>query len=90
MLLYSARKNIANDIDAYSTLYPATISASASGRSKGARFVSANTEIKNKTNKGARIKALKPSIFCFSTISIRLKEPAQAATGSRSKATETS
>jgi len=44
---YSAKKNIANVIDEYSTLYPATISASASGRSNGARFVSASTEIKN-------------------------------------------
>jgi hypothetical protein len=43
---YSAKKNIANVIEAYSTLYPATISASASGKSNGARFVSAKTEIK--------------------------------------------
>jgi hypothetical protein len=46
-LLYSAKKNIANVIEEYSTLYPATISASASAKSKGARFVSARTEIKN-------------------------------------------
>lgn len=55
ILEYSAKKNIANVIPAYSTLYPATISASASGKSKGARLVSANTEIKNITltgNKG--------------------------------------
>jgi hypothetical protein len=45
-LLYSDKKNIANIIDEYSTLYPATISASASGKSNGALFVSANTEIK--------------------------------------------
>ena len=47
ILLYSPRKNIAKIMDEYSTLYPATNSASASGRSKGARFVSANIEIKN-------------------------------------------
>jgi len=46
MLLYSAKKNIAKAIDEYSTLYPATISASASGKSNGALLVSAKTEIK--------------------------------------------
>jgi len=46
ILLYSAKKNIAKLIDEYSTLYPATNSASASGRSKGARLVSARAEIK--------------------------------------------
>jgi hypothetical protein len=52
ILLYSAKKNIANVIEEYSTLYPATISASASARSKGARLVSAKTEIKNIINTG--------------------------------------
>lgn len=46
ILLYSPKKNIAKTIEEYSTLYPATSSASASGKSKGARFVSANIEIK--------------------------------------------
>jgi hypothetical protein len=46
ILLYSPKKNIANIIDEYSTLYPATYSASASGRSNGALFVSANIETK--------------------------------------------
>jgi len=32
----------------YSTLYPETNSASASGKSKGGRLVSANVDIKNK------------------------------------------
>ena len=41
ILLYSARKNSAKPIAEYSTLYPDTSSASASGRSKGCRFVSA-------------------------------------------------
>ena len=49
---YSPRKNNANPIDEYSTLYPATSSASASGKSKGARFVSAKHEIKNIKSKG--------------------------------------
>jgi hypothetical protein len=49
---YSAMKNRANPIELYSTLYPATSSASASGRSNGGRLVSANVEIKKTTNKG--------------------------------------
>jgi hypothetical protein len=52
MLLYSPKKNIANVIAEYSIKKPATNSASASGRSKGALFVSANIEIKNIINKG--------------------------------------
>jgi len=46
ILLYSARKNRANPIAEYSTLYPDTSSASASGRSKGCRLVSASVVIK--------------------------------------------
>lgn len=42
---YSPKKNKAKPIAEYSTLYPATNSASASGKSKGALFVSANIEI---------------------------------------------
>lgn len=52
MLLYSAKKNKAKVIAEYSTLKPATSSASASGKSNGARFVSANSEIKNTTQVG--------------------------------------
>lgn len=52
MLEYSAKKNKANAIPEYSTLYPATISASASGKSKGALFVSASTDIKKTTLTG--------------------------------------
>ena len=47
---YSAKKNKAKLIAEYSTLYPDTNSASASGKSKGALFVSAKAEIKNKIN----------------------------------------
>jgi len=43
---YSPRKKAANIIAEYSTLYPATSSASASGKSNGARLVSAKIEIK--------------------------------------------
>jgi hypothetical protein len=45
MDLYSLIKKSAKPIDLYSTLYPATSSASASGKSKGARFYSAKQQI---------------------------------------------
>ena len=41
---YSAKKKSAKVIDEYSTLYPETNSASASGRSNGWRFVSASID----------------------------------------------
>lgn len=53
ILLYSARKNRANPLAEYSTLYPETSSASASGRSKGCRFVSASVVIKKIINIGS-------------------------------------
>lgn len=49
---YSAKKNKAKPILEYSTLKPDTSSDSASGRSNGARFVSANIDIKNIKNNG--------------------------------------
>jgi hypothetical protein len=52
ILEYSARKKKANVIDEYSTLYPETSSGSASDRSNGVRFVSANIHIKNRTKDG--------------------------------------
>ena len=64
MLLYSAKKNKANVIAEYSTLNPATNSASASGRSKGARFVSANNDIKNTTQTGSSGRKNHVPIFC--------------------------
>src|SRR3712207_5795655 len=45
MFAYSPRKNRAKDIEEYSTKKPATSSLSPSGRSKGARFVSARVQI---------------------------------------------
>jgi len=48
---YSPKENSANPIAEYSTLYPETSSASASGKSKGCRFVSAKAEIKKKLKK---------------------------------------
>jgi len=54
MLPYSPKKNIAKVMEEYSTLYPATNSASASGRSNGVRFVSAIIEIKKIIEIGSR------------------------------------
>ena len=89
ILLYSAKKNIAKVIEEYSTLYPATISASASGKSNGARFVSAKTEIK-KTIKIGNNGTQYQIVRCFSTISIKLNEFEQATIGNSNKAIETS
>jgi hypothetical protein len=47
---YSAKKKRANPILEYSTLKPETSSDSASGKSKGALFVSAKIDIKNIKN----------------------------------------
>lgn len=52
MLPYSAKKKSANPIAEYSTLYPETNSASASGKSNGCRFVSANAQIIKRINTG--------------------------------------
>src|SRR3546814_10362059 len=52
MLAYSPRKKSAKAIAEYSEKYPATSSDSASGRSKGARLVSASAEMKKITNIG--------------------------------------
>jgi len=51
---YSARKKRAKPILAYSTLKPETNSDSASGKSNGARLVSARIETKNIKNKGKK------------------------------------
>jgi hypothetical protein len=49
---YSARKKSANPILAYSTLNPDTSSDSASGKSNGARFVSAKIDTRNIKKRG--------------------------------------
>ena len=51
---YSAKKNKANPILAYSTLKPETNSDSASGKSKGALFVSARMDTRNIKNNGKK------------------------------------
>src|SRR3954453_6980939 len=72
-LMYSARKNIANLIEAYSVWKPATSSVSASGRSKGARLVSptiATRYIANDGNNGSAYQSV-----CDSTISLVDSDP---------------
>lgn len=48
---YSPKKNKAKPMEEYSTLYPETNSASASGKSKGCLLVSASAQTKKITNK---------------------------------------
>ena len=79
MLLYSARKKSAKLIAEYSTLYPETNSASASGKSKGCLFVSAKAQIKkirNIGNNGMQYQIF----FCAFTISFKFKDPANKIT----------
>ena len=56
---YSAKKNKAKPMLAYSTLNPETNSDSASGKSKGALFVSAKIEINHIKNNGKKGKTKK-------------------------------
>jgi len=74
MFEYSPKKNKANPIAEYSVKYPATSSASASGKSKGARLVSARmqtSQIIIAGNKGTK----NHTPFCASTISVKLRLP---------------
>src|SRR5215208_2684676 len=76
----------------YSTMKPATSSDSASGRSKGGRFVSANPEMKKMMKSGksdSQCQSSKvfgrPSIVpgpsvCESTMSVRFSDPTQSST----------
>jgi hypothetical protein len=90
ILLYSAKKKNAKVIAEYSTLKPATNSASASGRSNGALFVSANKEIKKTTQPGNKGKKNQVLLFCWLTISIKLYEFEHNAIGSSNNPIETS
>src|SRR3954471_10117228 len=73
-LMYSARKNIANLIDAYSVWNPATSSVSASGRSNGARLVSPTIETRYMRNDGISGRAYH-SFACEATISLVDSDP---------------
>lgn len=74
ILLDSARKNRANPLAEYSTLYPETSSASASGRSNGCRFVSASVVIKKRIKTGSRGAPNQPAL-CLSPTVERLRDP---------------
>jgi len=74
ILLYSAKKNKAKLIAEYSTLYPDTNSASASGKSNGCLFVSANAQIKKIINIGNN--GIQNQIYvCALTISFKFNVP---------------
>src|SRR3954470_12307679 len=89
ILPYSPRKKSAKVIAEYSTKYPATSSDSPSGRSKGARFVSARPEMKKMMNMGkSGMKNQSPR--CASTTSVRFSEPTQSSTVTITKPMETS
>jgi len=79
ILAYSPKKNKAKVIAEYSTLYPETNSASASGKSKGCRFVSASIETQNIINIGNK-GTINQTLFWAITIELKLKEPAQTHT----------
>lgn len=90
MLEYSPKKKEANIKDEYSTLYPATNSASASGKSKGIRFVSAKMEIKKIIAKGNKGKINQVVKDCTSIILRKLKELTKHIIGINIKLIDTS
>jgi hypothetical protein len=77
-------------MEEYSTLYPATNSASASGKSNGALFVSANIDIKNITIHGNNGKKYQPVVCCAITISVKFKDPDNNITGNNNNPNDTS
>ena len=79
MFAYSPRKKRANDIEEYSTKYPATNSDSPSGKSNGALLVSAKVETKNIINIGKSGMA-NQIVFWALTISVKFKEPTHKST----------
>src|SRR6266436_4568616 len=79
MLAYSARKYSDQRNPLNSVMYPATSSDSASGRSNGARLVSAieaTRYVKNAT--GARKPNHTPCVTCAATIDLILSVPANS------------
>lgn len=86
---YSPKKNKAKVIAEYSTLYPETSSASASGKSNGCRFVSASIDTQNRTNIGNK-GIINQMFFWAITIELKLNEPAQTHTLIRMNPIETS
>jgi hypothetical protein len=74
--VYSARKNRANPLAEYSTLYPETSSVSASGRSKGCRLVSASEVTKKIIQIGSSGPTSHTVLLCTSTLVEKLAVPA--------------
>jgi hypothetical protein len=90
MLAYSPKKKNANIIPEYSTLYPATNSASASGKSNGALFVSARIAIKKIILNGNKGKINQTVLVCIKTILFKFKEPENKTIGIKIKLIEIS
>ena len=86
---YSPKKNIANSIDEYSVKYPATKADSSSGKSNGARFVSARAEIIKTINIGNKGRT-NQQLFCAITISFKFNEPTHNSTQTITSPIETS
>lgn len=85
ILLYSPKKNKAKLIEEYSTLNPATNSASASGRSKGTLLVSAKT-VMPKTKKDINPANTNQTLFSWlRTTSIKSSEPQKKNIGKTEK-----
>ena len=87
---YSARKNNANGMLAYSTLYPETNSDSPSVKSNGARFVSARQDTNIIKATGHKPKASQPVNDCADAMLCRLKDFVTMTTFMISKPIETS
>src|SRR4051794_36271265 len=81
MFAYSAMKNIENFIALYSEWYPAMSSDSASGRSNGRRFVSANAAIMKMKNATVRLRTFQVSNACWFTMRLSVTLPASSSTG---------
>src|SRR5918995_6813339 len=94
MATYSPSMNRRKGVEEYSTMNPATSSDSASGRSKGGRFVSAMAEMKNTTNIGKSGSQYQPRmprpVFCASTMADRFRVPAHMSTVTITKPIDTS
>src|SRR5262245_3443822 len=80
MFMYSPRKNSAHFIDEYSVWKPATSSPSASGRSNGARFVSANAVMRKIVNGSTRYQWKMPQFGSASGVPGIAYQPAWAST----------
>src|SRR5690606_40727321 len=95
MLAYSARKKMAKPMPEYSTMWPATISASPSTTSKGWRLVSATPEIRYTMkigSSGSQFQDRKSSPMpapmprdCEATMSPRFRLPAVITTTRKQK-----